>query len=67
MAKNWNKGTWKGKDNYECKHCPYSTLDREEIVQHYNEKHAPAPKAPEPVKATIYDRFGNRITHHKEV
>lgn len=30
---------WKGYDNYECEHCPYSTLDRGEMVLHVKREH----------------------------
>lgn len=36
------------------------------MEEHYQMRHAPIPKAPEPMKVKIYDRFGNPIKH-KEV
>jgi hypothetical protein len=33
-------GTWKGRPNYECKYCPYSTVDGErDIEEHVTKKH----------------------------
>lgn len=65
MAKHWNTGMWKGKRNWECKHCEYATLDKEAMETHYQDEHAPTPRRKEPVNVTIYDRFGNPITERE--
>ena len=36
--KYYKKTIWKGLDNFECKNCEFSTLNRNEITQHI-EKH----------------------------
>lgn len=32
-------GTWRGKDNYECKSCPYKTLSKRAMVAHIADQH----------------------------
>lgn len=36
-------GTWAGLPNYECRHCPFATLDEAEMLSHCIARHAPKP------------------------
>jgi hypothetical protein len=37
--KHYTIGTWKGKKNYSCKHCPFETLHEKKMQQHVIQKH----------------------------
>lgn len=41
---------WRGKDNYECNHCPYATLDKENMRKHLWFKHRLPMDAPKPLE-----------------
>ena len=43
---NWTIGQWSGLPNYECKACPFSTLDLPVMEEHQKERHSPKPEAP---------------------
>ena len=36
-------GKWKGRDNYECKQCPYSSLDKGKVAEHIYNRHINPP------------------------
>ncbi len=53
----WTIGQWKGLPNYECKLCPFSTLDLPVMEEHQEQKHAPEPASVQPkVKRRRYKR-----------
>lgn len=59
-------GCWNGLDNYQCRHCPYSTLDLEEIERHQQQRHGPPPPPPVVAHPTLVDRFGNPLPVQQE-
>ena len=36
-------GKWKDLDHYQCSHCPWSTLNEEEMIKHVAEEHLKMP------------------------
>lgn len=38
-AARWTTGEWRGHTNYQCKECPYATLDRGAMVKHAATRH----------------------------
>lgn len=55
----WELGRWNEHLNYECTECPYSTLDKENIIDHWNKLHmteSPEP-TPDPEPQNIRPRF----------
>lgn len=58
-------GKWKELDNYQCKFCPYSILDKDKAEEHYQTRHAPPPPQPQPSGPVLFDRFGNVVEKEK--
>lgn len=56
---NYDVGKWNNQPLYNCRECPYDTLD-EQAMQRHVEAHQ-APPAPEEVQVVLLDRFGNVI------
>jgi len=54
-------GKWHDLPNYQCTQCPFSTLDKAEMEEHWQKVHAPKPK-PRRVVPQLVDRFGNPLT-----
>lgn len=50
-------GTWGGHPNYECTACPFKTLNRVEIEQHWRARHAP----PAPRPSSLVDSGGTPL------
>ena len=57
---------WNGLENYECRECPYATLDELMMQEHQAQWHAPAP-AVRQVRLPMYDRYGNPLSISMEV
>lgn len=53
----YDVGRWNNQPLYNCRECPYDTLD-EQAMQRHVETHR-APPAPEEVQVVLLDRFGN--------
>lgn len=65
VPEHWTVGKWKDQPKYECKYCPFDTLDEGKIKQHHWEAHMAKPVF-RPTKAKILDRFGNEVNEIKE-
>ena len=61
----WTVSRWKDQDNYECTHCPFSTLDLS-LMQEHALEHLPQPKKIRQVETEFFDRFDNPITKDVE-
>jgi hypothetical protein len=33
-------GTWAGRPRYQCRYCPFDTLDKQAALEHFKEEHA---------------------------
>lgn len=55
----YDVGRWNNQPLYNCRECPYDTLD-EQAMQRHVETHR-APPAPEEVQVVLLDRFGNVV------
>lgn len=55
-------GKWKDYIQYNCNYCPFDTLDKTEILAHYQARHAPPPPPP-PSSGLIFvaDKNGNPV------
>ena len=55
-------GNWKGFVQYNCNFCPFDSLDKSEILAHYQARHAPPPPPP-PSSGLIFvaDKNGNPV------
>jgi len=54
-------GSWHGRPNYRCGHCPHADLNLERMREHVILTHLPAP-GPQPGPMIIRtDRFGNEL------
>lgn len=56
---------WNGLPNYECRHCPWSTLDSALIELHAYQQHR-IRDAQRPIAIPLYDRFGNLIRESED-
>jgi hypothetical protein len=61
----YSEGTWKGRPNYECALCPFSSLHEEVIREHVVKRHTTPPAQPR-VAPGLVDRFGNPIEVNPE-
>lgn len=52
--------SWNTLPLYQCRLCPYDTLDMAEMVTHQAKVHTPAPE-PVVVRVPVLDRFGNVV------
>lgn len=59
----YTKGRWQDFTTYNCRFCPFDTLDESVAIKHYEERHAPPPEPPPPPPSIlISDRFGNPVS-----
>ena len=69
--KTYTVGKWQDFTNYQCKLCPFSTLDEDMIQAHYQARHVPnattppgapppEPQSPAPQRAAITRRKARR-------
>lgn len=52
-------GQWNNQPLYNCRQCPYDTLDEQEMLRHQETHRAPPP--PVEVEVLRLDRFGNVV------
>lgn len=54
---------WNGIPNYECRECPYATVEGlEAVLRHINERHGPPPaELMQDAGITLYDQYGREI------
>jgi hypothetical protein len=52
--------SWNTMPLFQCRLCPYDTLDEAEMIQHQTRVHTPVP-APAVVQVQVLDRFGNVV------
>jgi len=58
----FERGTWRGLDRFQCLHCPWDTTYPERIIDHFLQRHKPKPPITErPAEATLYDGDGKLV------
>jgi hypothetical protein len=59
----YTTGKWGVYDQYQCTHCPYDTLNQDEILLHVYHKHVrPQPGVPPSNPVPLVDRYGNPVS-----
>lgn len=57
----WTVGSWNDLANFECKTCPFSTLDLDKMEEHQKLRHAPeVPVDPDKPQAVTRRRYMRR-------
>lgn len=62
IADLYEVGQWKGMPRWQCKLCPWDTLEGEEVIRkHIVTTHMAPPPKEEPKQVLVADRFGNVV------
>lgn len=61
----YNEGKWAGLPNYECKQCPYKSLDKSKLLEHVATKHVPPPEPEKPTGVILLDQLPEKPPEKK--
>ncbi len=57
-------GTWRTLTTYKCRYCPFDSTEEAVTQAHYQERHAPRPRDPQPLQPAgiaIADKSGREV------